>query len=461
MTQQKRGRRRRPVSTKSAPWLVVQDLAKALALTLFVFAFHGYLEKHSSGKSLRDFQFALLQEGLLPGALDDPSYQARSPFLPIVFDISKLHPNKNEPTDRNLLDAIIQEVDQKGAKAIGIDLEFAENLNTNALDRPEDYAFLARWNQKRSGHRSKVRVGVYRRALKRSEVWLGLPEFREMAAGIALPKDDPNHAFLYSRTCFNKQTQLPDHCQAGNVEGDHDLVQLPTALWEIAHDTAALPSLKQRATQYGEGPLLELGGYVIDYSYLNQIRSEIQVPGSPSDVPVLIEGLANAGRIRNRIVLIADLEDVQDQFCYTPHHKPLPGALIHACSIATLNRGMYREIQGTLSLDFEVGIVVFLILAIVAVRLVHTYYRPLHQWDYQYIEILAFTAMALLIYGAFKWRIRDVERVWPDFLWVSAALFIHPFLTEPFYRTCAALPKMVLAFARSFARRESGGNHEH
>jgi hypothetical protein len=333
-------------------------------------------------------------------------------------------------------------------------------MATNTLDRPEDYEYLSRWKGKLHGN---VRVGVYRRALKRSQFWLGQPDFREMAVGIALPKGDPNHAFLYSRTCFKKSDDVPVKCEAGKdatVERDNELIQLPTAMYMILHGTVGLTKLKNQSLKSSDSQLLEMGEYFIDYSYLKQIQSEIVVPSSLADVPALVRNLKNHGKLKNRIVLIGDLEDVSDQFCHTPNQRPLAGALIHACSIATLNRVLLPEIEGWRSTVLELAIIIFLLGSIVGVRL-WWYYSPVaHQWDYQYIEILLFGTMAMAIYVAFKLRIRDVGWVWPKFLWVSAALFIHPFLTEPFYRTCAALPKMLQAFCGVFARRESGGNHD-
>lgn len=473
--------------SKPALKLVAIDLAKMVGLSLFVVLVHWYLNTHPSGGALRDFQFSLLRAGLMKGALDTPGSQAGGIDMPVVFDVSRLHPNKALPTDRVVLDQIIEELDgsesrgyadrENGPKGVGVDIEFAENMETNTLDRPEDYEYLSRWKGKLHGN---VRVGVYRRALKRSQFWLGLPDFRDMAVGISLPKGDPNHAFLYSRTCFKKRRQqgadllqtdhnrpleddVPVKCEAERdttVERDNELIQLPTAMYIMLHGAVGLTKLKNQSLKSPDSQLLELGEYFIDYSYLKQIQSEIVVPSSLADIPALVRNLRNRGGLKNRVVLIGDLEDVSDQFCQTPSQRPLAGVLIHACSIATLNRVLLPELEGWRSTLLELAIIVFLLCSIVGVRLWYYYSPVAHQWDYQYIEILLFGTMAMAIYIAFKLRIRDVGWVWPKFLWVSAALFIHPFLTEPFYRTCVALPKMLQAFCGVFARRDSGGNHD-
>jgi hypothetical protein len=454
--------------SKPALKLVAKDLAKAVGLSRFVFLVRWHFETNPSGKSLRDFQFALLRAGLSVGALDEPQSQVGSTDLPVVFDISRLHPNKALPTDHHALDTIIKELDgetdaerEAGPKAIGVDLEFAEYF-----DKPEDYAYLASWKKLHA----KVKVGVYRRSLKRSQFWLGLPDFSEMAVGIALPKDDPNHAFLYSCTCFKKKSEnlfddqdLPVKCEVGKdptIERDKDLIQLPTAMWEILHDAVNISKLKNQSTKSPDSRLLELGEYFIDYSYLKQIQNEIIAPTSISDIHAVVDNLKNLGKLKNRIVLIGDLEDVNDRFCQIPSERPIAGALIHACSIATLNRALLPEIDNKWSHVFEAIFLVCLLFSIAGLRLLYFYSPRAHQWDYQYIEILVFGTMAVVIYVVFKVRIRDVGYVWPDFLWVSAALFIHPFLTEPFYRTCVAVPNMLRVFAATFARPDSGGNHD-
>ena len=90
--------------------LVGTDLIKALALTALLFAVHAYLEDRPSGAYLRQFQFALLEEGLKHGPFDDADFEAGGERLPLVVDISKLHPDKSKPTDRARLDLLIGEL---------------------------------------------------------------------------------------------------------------------------------------------------------------------------------------------------------------------------------------------------------------------------------------------------------------------------------------------------------------
>jgi hypothetical protein len=153
------------------------------------------------------------------------------------------------------------------------------------------------------------------------------------------------------------------------------------------------------------------------------------------------------------VVLVGDLEDTADQFCQTPGGKPLPGVLIHACSLATLNRGMLFEVTGTPGWTSTLGGMFVLVAAIIGLRVFRTRARLLQEWPFQYIEILAFGAMAILVFLVFTWQVRVAGVVWPHLLWLSGALFIHPFFSEPFYRAVVATPKVLHDAVRTVAGR--------
>jgi hypothetical protein len=229
---------------------------------------------------------------------------------------------------------------------------------------------------------------------------------------------------------------------------------MPVAMWLLSErkgkDQAdAIRELERRSTKYSPDTWLQLPEYRINYSYLREIRKEIITPENASSIR------AFTSKIRNRVILLGDLEDASDQFCHIPQQKPLSGALIHACSVATLNRGMLmREVNETIGWKLRIAIAIFVLSSIMSIRLIHTYSKLLREWDYHYLEILLFGMMSILIYLVFTWETRKLRVYWPDFLWISLALFICPFITEPFYRTCAAVPKVLHEFVLTFV--ESG-----
>jgi serine/threonine protein kinase len=448
---------------------LVKDFIKVSALAVVLFALHGYLENRPAGKYLRQFQLALVQDGLKLGPLADADFEAGGAQLPVVVDLASLHPDKKQPTDRRLVDMIIDALRRAGARAIGIDLAFDE-LNGS------DFQYLDKWKSY-----GNVRIGIYRRAVEKREAWLGRPEFADLAAGIALPVENPQHAFLYSRKWYvqNPATRLTagelTDCRDGDYSRNckEDLIQLPVAMWLLSRknsgDAEGRSEIEDRLKKSPETPpitstarvdnsWLELGEYVIDYNtYLKEIRKDVisLSPANPGESPEQTIGYLKAfeAKIADRIVLLGDLEDATDQFCPTSERKPLPGLLIHACSVATLNRGLLWEIHETLRPALAAGIILLVLVGIVGSRLLHTYSKVWRAWDFPRIEILTFVSMSILVFLIFKWQISASEIIWPHFLWICGALFIHPFLTEPFCRACVGLTKMLHSSVLGFVGR--------
>ena len=449
------------------------DVTKAVALLALVLAAYDFLERRPSGRYLGQFQLAFVKENLKRGPTNEADFEAGGRSLPLIVDISALHPDKKQPTDRKILDMLIDDLRRRGARAVGVDLAFDDLEGA-------DLQYLEKW----TGHKN-VRIGIYRRAVERREAWLGRPEFADLAAGIALPADNPQHAFFYSRRWILK-TQLaesevvdPRDCADPGAAANckEDLIQLPVAMWllsekqrlsseELARSDelearlkGSLRALQLRSSDRAGGRrVLEFGEYSIDYSYLKEARNNIvklMIPdrSGESGANAFASLIAYDSRIADRVVLVGDLEDTSDQFCQTPGGKPLPGVLIHACSLATLNRGMLFEITGTPGWRMVLGAAFGVLAAIIGLRVFHTRSRLLQEWPFQYIEILAFGAMAIVVFLFFTWQVRVAGVVWPHFLWLSGALFVHPFFSEPFYRAVVATPKVLHAAARTVAGR--------
>jgi predicted Ser/Thr protein kinase len=453
---------------------IVSDLLRAAAFAVLVLGVYSLVHRHPSGRYLDQFQIAFAQERVDHGPLDDADFQAGGRYLPLVIDISRLHPDKKQRTDRRMLDRLIDEVRRRGALAVGLDLVF-DDLQA------EDFEYLERWNANRN-----VRVGIYRRAVERKETWLGRPEFSALAAGIALPLDNPQQAFFYSRRWFAKGSPAAAAASAAidctsaapEARCKEDLVQLPVALWllaqrqrmaaeEVAGDAeienrlkAALDDLESRSRTRAAGNALQFGEYGIDYSYLKEVRQDVitLAQDGNGDSDAAIAGLReHAARIGDRVVLVGDLEDTADHSCPTPSMKPVSGVLIHACSLATLNRGMVFQVTDALPWSTALVGGLLLLVVIVGLRALYTISAPLREWPFQYLEILAFGGLALGLFILFDWRVRARGFVWPHTLWLCGALAAHPFVSDPLFRTLASVGGIARAAASSLTGRGRRG----
>ena len=447
------------------------DLLKAAVFAALVFGVHDLIERRASGKYLQQFQVAFVQENVQHGPLDEANFEAGGRRLPLVVDIAALHPEKLQRSDRRMLDLLVDELRRDGATAIGLDLVF-DDL------QPEDFRYLQKWTAQKN-----VRVGIYRRSVERREAWLGRGEFASLAAGIALPRDDPQKAYFYTRRWFLK-TDLatengvgPDDCVGAGAAARcrEDLIQLPGAMWLLserqrisvdelttlsdleARLKASLEDMQSRSTTRPLGGELsaaarsvaELGEYSIDYSYLKEVQRDIITlsPGQGDggfEAPIAALA-AYRSRVANRAVFVGDLEDPIDHSCPAPGMTPVSGVLIHACALATLNRGMVFHLADTPGPGSVVGGILLLVALIVGLRVWYRRVPALQRWPFQYLEILAFGSLSVVVSVAFIWRLRAFGVVWPDCLWLCGALLAHPFVSEPLYRTATATRGMVLA----------------
>ena len=328
-------------------------------------------------------------------------------------------------------------------------------------------------------------MGIYRRAVERREAWLGRPEFSNLAAGIAMPADNPQHAYAYSRRWASKvpvtaaDGSEPTDCTSA-VDGTNckeDLFQLPVALWLIGEQQARAsdelvwpPELEARLTRAagarqpessdrGPGDIVELGTYVIDYSYLKELRQDIITVSSDGAEPIAdiaAQLKTYRSRIADRLVLVGDLEDTSDHLCYTPRMNPLPGILVHGCALATWNRGMLLEPRTTISRNAWTGLVLLLIATIAGVRAIHSASPRLRPVPFQHLEVVVFGAMAFGVILVARWLARTSGIVWPNFFWVAGALAVYS-LSGPFHRAVIAVPRIAHAAVGGYDRRVRGG----
>jgi CHASE2 domain-containing sensor protein len=420
--------------------LLARDLIKGATVAAVVFLTYGSFAGRASGKYLHQFQLAAIQENVRHGTLDEADFEAGGRHLPLIVDISALHPDKSLPTDRRMLDELIGELRRHGARAIGVDLSF-DNLAAT------DFQYLHRWLTHQN-----VRVGIYNRAVEKREAWLGRSEFADLAAGIALPQDNPQHAISFSRrwssglSAVERTAAVTGDCAGGDDRGrcKEDLIQLPVALWLIAERlsvaedgrssdevearlTKLLTAQRPRSQDRPSGHQLELGTYVIDYSYLKELRRDaIKLEGGAgADISAQLQVLR--AKIDDRVVLIGDLADTSDHLCYTPGMDPLPGMLVHASSLATLSRGVLFEPADAISSAAAWATATILVGIVAGLRVLHATSKRLRAWPYEHLETVVFVLMAIGVIFLCRWLAHANGLVWPYFVWASGGFILYPF----------------------------------
>jgi hypothetical protein len=136
--------------------------------------------------------------------------------------------------------------------------------------------------------------------------------------------------------------------------------------------------------------------------------------------------------------------------------QPVSGVLIHACALATLNRGTVFRISNTLEPAAVAWGALALLAAIIGLRLIHLRSGKLRQWQFQRVEMLWFTAMSVIVFFIFRWQVSVRGVAWPHVLWLCGALVVYPFVSEPLVRAAAGTLRALRSAGPSRAGRERG-----
>jgi ABC-type xylose transport system permease subunit len=136
--------------------------------------------------------------------------------------------------------------------------------------------------------------------------------------------------------------------------------------------------------------------------------------------------------------------------------QPVSGVIIHACALATLNRGIVFRISDTLNWAIALWGLLLVLTAIVGVRVLHTRSRLLRQWPFPFIEIPAFAAMSVVVFVVFGWYATARGVAWPHVLWLCGALIVYPFVSERLFRTAVGMPGVLRAAAPILTGRVRG-----
>jgi hypothetical protein len=240
---------------------------------------------------------------------------------------------------------------------------------------------------------------------------------------------------------------------------------MPAALWILSQqarsgqtDTLVEEPLLRRVKVEKIGDEFVFGKYIIDYSDLEVIKKRVISADDASS-------LRDRSKFKGRQVLIGDLGDRLDHTCVPGRPWPVSGVLIHACSLATLNKGLFLGVTPSQGWTYKLIVLFAAWCILLGLEIGEALRRSrgralsgsgaptLGDWNHEAIEILFFSTIAFLTYVAATWMVASKRYFWPDFLWIVLTLFLHPFMTEPFFRlTFQTVPKAFWTAVVMFAR---------
>jgi hypothetical protein len=164
----------------------------------------------------------------------------------------------------------------------------------------------------------------------------------------------------------------------------------------------------------------DVGLYPLDYTFLDVIP---KIPYERhGDLRLWTE------EVDRRVILIGDLRDNQDSRSVPVLREPVPGVMVHAVAFATLNTGLLRYIDERTSWAIELQILVGIGVLMGLVQYTRASVPRYHGLSPHSVQVMSFTGAAL---GVLAWSLVFVgvtQYFWPNFLWITLALFITPHL---------------------------------
>lgn len=334
----------------------------------------------------------------------------------LIVDITKIEPRPW--TSRERLQKLIEVFTDLGAKSVGVDVDFSPEkqdgvwkpIDPNDLDETGFFE----WCRKRSVERNiPIALGIFRTdpnvnvSDSKFVEWLGDPKFRDLAATIAVKR---NQGFGY------------DLGLLWTIHYNHPLPSMGAALARLDFSQSVLRvksfwnwGIETTSIENGSGEI------VIDYAPLQRIREDV-LPALPPEFFREMED-----KIRNRIILLGDTKPGPDDFFEVPGvPEKVRGVFLHACVANTILNGPLLRLTLLGRIAIDVGLALLVLAAVHTSIWLRSYFKyPLGRLeDLLKSFIFTFLAIAFVLIVSISW-IRWTRLLWTDFLLVCVVLLMQ------------------------------------
>lgn len=387
-----------------------RDLAVGAVLSVVLLLAKTVLERSAYGEGLERSAYDRLLTPL--------AWFHRAGVSPVVvLDISKLSavppggdPTADPVTPRDRLRALLEAVAAQGPRSIGVDQDFSPDEDGSLP--PEDPAFFNACLDLSRRTGVPIYLGVYRAQSLPPAAWLDGDQFRPLAAGVTIPRDDAR--------------RLPRWTQAG--PGAARLVSLSAAVAQPEQREATAPpgwlgwALQQYETRRPEPEAsgFAVNEFLVDYSLLDSVRQSVLATVDPAVVR------DQGDRLREKIVLLGNVAETRsaDKVVAPGGAGEVPGVLVHACAAATLARAPLFRLSPAVSLGFDIAVTALILAVITAIRLHYSSRTRAEVASQRLLTALVWIVVVGVVCGA---ALLTSQRVlWLDFLPVVVVLLMHP-----------------------------------
>jgi CHASE2 domain-containing sensor protein len=373
-------------------------LTAALAGCWYVFG------KTSAGEGLKRITYEFLQSRLIA--------EAEPPVT--LIDISELRPaGPDQVTPRKPLKYLLTALAAYKPKVIGVDIDFSpEPKGTHQVGKfmfNEDPEFFAFCLKSRHDDGIPIYLGVSRTQALPPAFWLGLPEYKELAAAIIARGD--------ARSVAQSIGETQGLTMSAALSNEFLKGRKPThPIWpfEIVSNVALSSGTLQEAS--------------VDYSMIQRLKDRrIRIGAGAFASPDLLKTVLDPLRsdIYENMVLVGDVSLGDDAFDNPVGRGAIPGIILHASAAYTATHPLYA-IRHWWNLLADFLLAAALLAFVLAVRL-----RSSPSLDEEKLQFSLswLLAGAVIVFGILV----NLHRVlWEDCIVVALALLFHPFADKWF-----------------------------
>jgi len=358
-------------------------------------------ERTREGQDCEFWMFGLLQR-----ALSD--FDPANPI--VLIDIGDVSENSGD-----LLPVVKETVGtlktlRKRPIAIAVDVDFSP---TGALSNDATEFFDA-CLKKPGSDDVPVFLGAGDNKAALPEEWLGLEEYKDLAAAVAINEEDTRWIPIWVQANNGEKLKTLNYALA---------LEYPSGLpgpaswiaWAVDRGKEGGAVTRERGEVESDEITLNYGERLVNYSKLETMQRVIKT----AEEARLISN--DNTSYSGKLVIIGDVNGAKDKFSIPGPRGDKAGSLLLASSTYTLIKEPLFEFKSNVKLGLDLfiaGIIVFL------VAFIRYKYPSESAWVGKQ-AICIYVSIIVVIITGFA-LVRFARVIWPDFLFVLFALFLHP-----------------------------------
>jgi hypothetical protein len=325
-----------------------------------------------------------------------------------------------DATPRDKLFALIQAIADQKPRSIGVDIDFSAHEGDKGYRTLADPKFFQDRLDiaQRKQHPVPIVLGIRRSQIYAPEYWLGVADYKDLAASIFLPHEDTRKLWSWIK---------PDKTSAG----------IRTMSWALAEKL----DREEQQIPYGLGWMVhefsdrDLGHeyfvseYLVDYSLLDSLELTKVRTTDPAGIR------AQAHLLDDKVVLIgrATLGEAKDIFPVAVRPQGIPGVYLHAAGAYTLATAPLYELteKGRWILDIVLSLVI-----LAAIKVIRLFFvtRTTSAVNAHWLQTVFTILVVGLAWAVGVFFVTTTRVLWDDFPLVTAGLLLHPKVESWFAR---------------------------